>query len=175
MLGVGLELVRDVRASALGGGALVQLHFAVAMLAAKLGVAVEEGVGDGFTFQKAHSRRRRVHAGVSLHIHKSFLRRTTALVAMGPFLCGSESVEEGTASSLLPYSPVVRICGEMVYRPVPPTVMRSSLTVGMPTPTGTLWPGFAAGADAFVEGEVVADHARRTSALRGRCRSALRL
>src|SRR5271156_4486158 len=27
-----------------------------------------------------------------------------------------------------------------LHRPVPPTVMRSSFTVGMPTPTGTLWP-----------------------------------
>ena len=27
-----------------------------------------------------------------------------------------------------------------IQRPVPPTVIRSSLIVGMPTPTGTLWP-----------------------------------
>src|SRR6185437_14849596 len=35
---------------------------------------------------------------------------------------------------------VGRKCGCCAHRPVPPTVMRSSLTVGMPTPTGTLWP-----------------------------------
>src|SRR5665213_3636956 len=47
VLGVGLGLVRDVRPSALGRGALVQLHFAVAVLAAELGVAVDERFGDG--------------------------------------------------------------------------------------------------------------------------------
>src|SRR4029077_6205028 len=29
---------------------------------------------------------------------------------------------------------------ELIHAAVPPTVMRSIFTVGMPTPTGTLWP-----------------------------------
>ncbi len=41
---------------------------------------------------------------------------------------------------------------------VPPTVRLSILMVGMPTPTGHGLSVFTAGADAFVEFEVVADH-----------------
>ncbi len=36
--------------------------------------------------------------------------------------------------------------------------MRSSLIVGMPTPTGTLWPALPTRANSFVEREVIADH-----------------
>ena len=46
VLGVALQLVLDVRDGA-GGVALVQLQRAVALLAAELGIAVEDGVGDG--------------------------------------------------------------------------------------------------------------------------------
>lgn len=49
VLGVALEFVLDVRDSA-GGVALVQLQRAVALFAAELGVAVEDGVGDGLNF-----------------------------------------------------------------------------------------------------------------------------
>ncbi len=43
-------------------------------------------------------------------------------------------------------------------RPVPPTTMRSSLMVGMPTPTGHALAFFPAGADAFIEAQIVAHH-----------------
>jgi hypothetical protein len=47
VLGVGLEFVLDVGYGA-GGVALVELEGAVALFAAELGVAIEDGVGDGF-------------------------------------------------------------------------------------------------------------------------------
>jgi hypothetical protein len=46
VLGVALQLVLDVR-DGTGGVTLVQLQWAVAFLAAELGVAVEDGVGYG--------------------------------------------------------------------------------------------------------------------------------
>ena len=48
MLRIAFRFVRNVRSSTLGGGALMQLHFAVAMLAAKLDVSIDESLGDGF-------------------------------------------------------------------------------------------------------------------------------
>jgi hypothetical protein len=46
MLGVGLELVLKVRDST-GGVTAMELERAVAIFAAELGVAVEQGVGEG--------------------------------------------------------------------------------------------------------------------------------
>jgi hypothetical protein len=49
MLGVRLELVFDVR-DGTGGMALVELEWTVTLLAAKLGVAIEDGIGNGLYF-----------------------------------------------------------------------------------------------------------------------------
>jgi hypothetical protein len=48
ILGVGLEFVLKVGDGAVFGAALEELERAVAVLAAKLGVGIVEGIGDGF-------------------------------------------------------------------------------------------------------------------------------
>ncbi len=52
------------------------------------------------------------------------------------------------------------MCGQCFQhqRPVPPTTMRSSLMVGMPDADGHALAFLAAGADAFIEAQIVADH-----------------
>src|SRR6202453_5417110 len=81
-----------------------QLHHAVAILAAKLGVTIFKCGGD------------RLHLPERLIASANFHATTFhfALIDFFAFDCH--------------------------YCPVPPTVMRSSFTVGMPTPTGTLCP-----------------------------------
>ena len=44
------------------------------------------------------------------------------------------------------------------YCPVPPTVMRSSLDGGHSDTDGHALPGLAAGANSFIQGQIVADH-----------------
>ena len=62
----------------------------------------------------------------------------------------------------------------LAHPSVPPTVRSSTRIVGRPTPTGTRLAVLAAGADAAVESEVVADASRRAAARPGRCRSGWR-
>src|SRR5216683_5182778 len=103
-LRVGGGLVLDVGR---GSGLVVaakEFDLAEAILAAELGVAVGQGIGDSLDLPE--------------------------------WLVASAGFDAATFYFAL----VDLLAFDCHYCPVPPTVMRSSFTVGMPTPTGTLCP-----------------------------------